>query len=789
MEAKEKRNQKFENYEQASLVLLGEYIKECEDQKKVKDYKVQIAEEIEKKRMENSLKVPEDSNLQSMTRLEWNRQRVMYFFKKQEEEKQSENSNDIFDLRIKRKFISKKEKEKKFDEERKKYNERFEKGPEFESEFDPESNRESNPLSRHASSVEQPNPTIPRPAPVRTHFEFGDDVPDMDDLVNRKNTDSDDSFFIKNSPKSSKKSSVVQSNVFETASFNFGPSVSKEDLDFDKMLKAEFSKIDKEGGTLKSVNISTNLNDEEVKPILEDEKVKNRKYIPTGYFERKNRPKIRRSNRNDEVNVYSSDEEEDKFEREAMRFAEDIQTNTRSDAGDWHTNKTNLELVFEEPLDSRMRRSRDTVSQMVLSLGEEDLGSNRVIFDWLNKEDIDIGEVIFNEDDNSLNEQSQTNNLQPKPTNLLEFFSGGFLREGEDEGTEQVGKNNARIHKIRREFVESRAPRASEQDRLTSLKSMLAAMGVSWIDSPSEAEAQCAQLEIEGIAQGSVTDDCDSLLFGSKRVFRGLFGQGKTAEQFKAEKIESDLGLDREQLVMLALFLGCDYCLGIRGVGIVNAVEIVDAYSSIDALARFKKWAAAPDYWISKEIYQESKENYPKEYSYMEKHKNYKKEWELPSDFPNEKVIDAFYHPQVKKNLSDHLPAGTAGLKVDAMLKFARDHFRLDDRQMSMIEEPLKKELARRQNPNLDQFFRPVENKVTINSSRLQTSLANLRVKRLDQSVADFIVRQDEDSRRTATRLSQEGLLPPITKQKKSRSAEEEEEDIQSELSNRRSKK
>jgi len=53
--------------------------------------------------------------------------------------------------------------------------------------------------------------------------------------------------------------------------------------------------------------------------------------------------------------------------------------------------------------------------------------------------------------------------------------------------------------------------------------------------------------------------------------------------------IENEMGLNREQLIFLALFLGSDYTMGIRGVGIVNAIEIVTAFDNVEALKRFRE--------------------------------------------------------------------------------------------------------------------------------------------------------------------------------------------------------
>lgn len=59
-------------------------------------------------------------------------------------------------------------------------------------------------------------------------------------------------------------------------------------------------------------------------------------------------------------------------------------------------------------------------------------------------------------------------------------------------------------------------------------------------------------------------------------------------------RIERELGVGRDDLIKMALFLGSDYTLGVRGIGVVNAVEIVHAFRGDEGLSRFKKWADDP---------------------------------------------------------------------------------------------------------------------------------------------------------------------------------------------------
>lgn len=100
----------------------------------------------------------------------------------------------------------------------------------------------------------------------------------------------------------------------------------------------------------------------------------------------------------------------------------------------------------------------------------------------------------------------------------------------------------------------------------------------------------------------------------------------------------------------MALFLGSDYTLGIRGVGIVNAMEIVRAFQDVPSLKRFKEWGNAADVLLDDaQIHYQNIPEVEKEFKL--KHKNYKKQWELPDDFPSQVVIDAYRKPIVDNSL------------------------------------------------------------------------------------------------------------------------------------------
>lgn len=56
-------------------------------------------------------------------------------------------------------------------------------------------------------------------------------------------------------------------------------------------------------------------------------------------------------------------------------------------------------------------------------------------------------------------------------------------------------------------------------------------------------------------------------------VCRHIFADKLYVEEYRASDFQSEIGLDRQKLIYLALLLGSDYTEGISGIGIVNAVS------------------------------------------------------------------------------------------------------------------------------------------------------------------------------------------------------------------------
>lgn len=131
---------------------------------------------------------------------------------------------------------------------------------------------------------------------------------------------------------------------------------------------------------------------------------------------------------------------------------------------------------------------------------------------------------------------------------------------------------------------------------------LLRLFGIPYIVAPMEAEAQCADLQIRGVVEGILTEDSDVFLFGGLRVFKNMFKEERFVECYLMSDIERDLGVTRDRLVALAYLLGSDYTSGIKGIGLVTAMEILRMFPKLEMFARW---------WRGEQVKQESEK--PKE--------------------------------------------------------------------------------------------------------------------------------------------------------------------------------
>ncbi|KAK4417739.1 DNA repair protein UVH3 [Sesamum alatum] len=289
---------------------------------------------------------------------------------------------------------------------------------------------------------------------------------------------------------------------------------------------------------------------------------------------------------------------------------------------------------------------------------------------------------------------------------------------------------------------------------------LLQMFGLPYIIAPMEAEAQCAFMEQSNLVDGVVTDDSDAFLFGARSVYKNIFDDRKYVETYLMKDIENELGLDREKLIHMALLLGSDYTEGISGIGIVNAIEVVNAFPEKDGLREFREWIESPDPTILGKVDVEAGGNSRRKGSkcsesmmggsssnadgmscdqsapqpvdgvkrikqiFMDKHRNVSKNWHIPSTFPSDAVISAYAYPQVDKS-TDPFSWGKPDLFVLRKLcweKFGWGMSKSDELLLPVLKEYNKHETQLR----LEAFYTFNERFAKIRSNRIKKAVKGI---------------------------------------------------------------
>ena len=250
---------------------------------------------------------------------------------------------------------------------------------------------------------------------------------------------------------------------------------------------------------------------------------------------------------------------------------------------------------------------------------------------------------------------------------------------------------------------------------------LLQMFGIPYLIAPMEAEAQCAYLNCEKLVDGVLTDDSDVFLFGGTRTYRNFFNNNKFVEAYFSPDIDKELGLDRHKLIQMALLLGSDYTSGVHGVGVVNAFEIIQAFgccgSSTEGLNRFKKWVEAPG-----GVETESGSPRAAELQFKNKHRGGRRNWELPENFPDQRVIKEYAQPKVDA-INGPLEWGTPDMNM--LRKFCIEKFGWDTAKAEEHLKPVLQATGRRDSQRrLDDFLAFNDRFVKIKSKRIQRAIA-----------------------------------------------------------------
>lgn len=205
-------------------------------------------------------------------------------------------------------------------------------------------------------------------------------------------------------------------------------------------------------------------------------------------------------------------------------------------------------------------------------------------------------------------------------------------------------------------------------------KSMLDLFGFPYLTAPGEAEAECALLQKEGIVDAVLSEDVDTLMFGSTMTMRNWTSEGARGNKppthvnvyYSKDTKEGKSGLDREGMILVALMSGGDYIpAGIEGCGVKTACEAARAGFGHDLCKLSRKDAVGLRQWKERLEYelQANESGY-----FRVKHKKLK----VPQIFPDKDVLGYYTYPVVssvqkvsdlRNNIKWHNPVNVQELR------------------------------------------------------------------------------------------------------------------------------
>jgi len=98
-----------------------------------------------------------------------------------------------------------------------------------------------------------------------------------------------------------------------------------------------------------------------------------------------------------------------------------------------------------------------------------------------------------------------------------------------------------------------------------------------------EADGQLAYLVNRGIVNYVATEDMDILVFGGNNILKQFtVSSKKYITEISLEEVLKGFDMNQDELINLAILLGCDYCPTLKGIGTMGAYGLIKKYGSID---------------------------------------------------------------------------------------------------------------------------------------------------------------------------------------------------------------
>jgi flap endonuclease-1 len=118
--------------------------------------------------------------------------------------------------------------------------------------------------------------------------------------------------------------------------------------------------------------------------------------------------------------------------------------------------------------------------------------------------------------------------------------------------------------------------------QIEDCKELLDLMGIPYIQSPEEADSQCAYLNKINIVDGVLTDDMDILTFGSRYIYKNLYSLTKKPSVISLDDVLHFLNLNFDEFIELCILLGSDYGKKIN----IDYISLIELYKNTKDMSK-----------------------------------------------------------------------------------------------------------------------------------------------------------------------------------------------------------
>jgi len=141
-------------------------------------------------------------------------------------------------------------------------------------------------------------------------------------------------------------------------------------------------------------------------------------------------------------------------------------------------------------------------------------------------------------------------------------------------------------------------------DEILECEELIKLFNYTIIEAPEEADSQLADLIKKNKVDFIVTDDMDIFIFGGNIILKNFtVSDKKKIQEINFENFKKETNLNNNQVIDLAILLGCDYCPSIKGIGTIGAFKLIQKHKSLENIIKNENIKISIDYQKAKEYF------------------------------------------------------------------------------------------------------------------------------------------------------------------------------------------